>query len=188
MKKIRKNPIGETLMMVNPSKRRRHRKVSFRRYRKNPASLNEAMDMIKPAFIGAGGALATNAATNYLGTSLIPPSLLTGPTLYATKAAIAIGLGMLANRFMNPAMAAKATEGALIVQATQFLQYIALTNMGLNLSGAGYLSPARVVSAPGMRGVGKYVSGTGKYLNGMGDGLANSRDYQQAGARIIPLR
>ena len=180
---MKSNPMGETLMLVNPGKR----KKKFRHYRRNPSggSMRNLTGLIKPAFVGAGGALATNAAVNYLGQSIIPASLLTGPTLYATKAAIAIGLGMLAHRFMSAATATKMTEGALVVQATQLLQYFALTNLGVNLSGAGYLSPARVVSAPGMRGVGKYVSGTGKYLSGDG---GQSQNYAQAGARIMPLR
>lgn len=187
--------MNEILAIVNPRKRRKHH------YRRNPSSRRSSggraisyghtMNLLKPAFIGAGGALANNAVFNYLGASILPASLTTGPVAYATKFASAIGLGMLLGKVVSHQTALKMTEGALIVTATQALQYAALTYAGVNLSGAGYLSPARVVNAPGMvtgvSGTGKFLTGTGKFLSG-GSGVGNSRDYMQAGSRIIPIR
>lgn len=191
-KRAKRNPATEILAVVNPRRRRKHH------YRRNPShrgggsvSFNNAGHLLKKASIGAGGAIANNAFMNYVGTMLLPDSMLQGPMIYVSKFGSAILMGIALKKVgVRPETALKMTEGAMIVTMTQAMQYAALTYAGVNLSGVGYISPGRVVNARqrSMSGAGKYLTGTGKYLSGGGNDMGNSRNYQQAGSRIIPLR
>jgi hypothetical protein len=69
---------------------------------------------LKPAAIGAAGAIATSIAYGYLSPSL-PAALTTGYLPVAVKAAAAIALGMLVGKFMSRQDGQYATIGGLTV-------------------------------------------------------------------------
>jgi hypothetical protein len=185
----------ETLMLVNPRRRgKRSRALSggggF--IRSLTPSLNNMKPMLIGAFQGAAGALAVNAALRFIP---LPAILVTGRTIYLTRAALAIGIGMIAQNFLGGKMAVRMAEGALTVVAVDALRDIVLTTTGVNL---GYYSPARIVGSRattgsgaamrqngnGVAGVGKYlssVSGTGKYLSGGASRMAVNSGYGMPG-------
>ena len=181
----------ETLMLVNPRRRRgkRSRALSGGGFVR---SLTPRLANIKPmllgAFQGAAGALAVNAALRFIP---LPAILVTGRTIYLTRAALALGVGMVAQNFLGGKMAVRMAEGALTVVAVDALRDIVLTTIGLNL---GYYSPARIVGSRattgsgasmrqngnGLSGTGKFLSsvgGTGKFLSGSSNRMAISGGY-----------
>lgn len=99
-----------------PSKRRRRRKMrSFRiKARRNPIAMPKGLmeTQIKPAAVGAAGALANDLVIGFL-VGKLPVSLRTGVMLQAVKAASAIGVGMLAENVVGRGMARQAAIGAL---------------------------------------------------------------------------
>ena len=119
-----------------------------RRTRRNPISLRsagaQAQALFQPALTGAAGALAVNAIINY---APLPDMLKEGRTIYLTKAALAVLLGMLGRQlpFIGRNAAAMA-RGALTVVLTDLGKDLALAYGGMNLSGIGYLNPGWVVS------------------------------------------
>jgi len=160
----------ETLMLVNPRRRRGKRSRALSGgggsfIRSLTPSLTNLKPMLVGAFTGAAGALAVNAALRFIP---LPAILVSGRTIYLTRAALAIGIGMVAQNFLGGKMAVRMAEGALTVVAVDALRDIVLTTTGLNL---GYYSPARIVGArpagngAAMRG----MSGTGRYLSSVGN-------------------
>lgn len=178
----------ETLMLVNPRRRRgkRSRAVASRGgsfIRSFTPSLSNIRPMLVGAFQGAAGALAVNAALRFLP---VPAILTQGRMIYLTRAALALGVGMIAQNFAGNRVATRMAEGALTVVAVDALRDIVLTTTGVNL---GYYSPARVVGSRGgagggaamrVNGAGKYLSsvgGTGKYLSGAASRMAVGNGY-----------
>jgi hypothetical protein len=173
----------ETLMLVNPRRRgKRSRALSggggF--IRSLTPSLNNMKPMLIGAFQGAAGALAVNAALRFIP---LPAILVTGRTIYLTRAALAIGIGMIAQNFLGGKMAVRMAEGALTVVAVDALRDIVLTTTGVNL---GYYSPARIVGArpagngAAMRNNG--MAGTGRYLSSVGN---VGKNLSGAGSRAV---
>ena len=137
MRKRRANPV-----FVHRRKRRRHR---------NPFSTSGIMSNLKPAAIGAAGAIATAIAYGYLSPSL-PATLTTGYIPYVVQAAAAIGIGMLVGKFMSRTDGQYATVGALTVVAvsaiTPLLSSAAPSLPGLSgLGGMGAYQPYRKMGA-----------------------------------------
>jgi hypothetical protein len=166
----------EQLMLVNPRKRSHRRSRGFAGV---GALRIPRMATIQPmligAFQGAAGAIAVNAVLRFLP---LPTLLSVGNMMYLTRAAVAIGVGMLAGQVAGGRIGTRMMEGALTVVAVDVIRDLLMTTAGVNL---GYYSPARVVgSRPAngnggaimrMGGTGKYlsaVSSTGKYLSGNG--------------------
>jgi hypothetical protein len=96
----------------NPVSHRKHRRHRARG--RNPFSVGGLKHAIMPAAIGAGGAIALNIAYGYAAPYL-PASLTTGffPTI--VKIAGALGLGMVAKKFLGSTDAQYVTAGALTV-------------------------------------------------------------------------
>jgi hypothetical protein len=149
-------------MAVAPRRRRRHHKAHrrirrrarnpiFHRRRKrrhNPFSSGGVMAVLKPAAIGAAGALAMNIGYGYLSPSL-PATLTTGYLPVLVKGAAAIGVGMLVGKFMSRQDGMYATVGGLTVVllglVTPMLQSAAPTLPGLSgLAGYGDYIPMRM--------------------------------------------
>lgn len=130
-------------VFANPVRRRRssarkRNPIRAHRRRRNPINMRSLQSTAMDAFKGAAGALAVNAAMKYLP---LPASMVTGYTRYATRAALAIGLGVIGKRFLPGGLAAKMAEGALTVIATDLTREVA-AGQGIDLSGVGYYSPA----------------------------------------------
>ena len=156
-----------------PRKRRKLRAATSgatrRRVRRNPIagpSGGIVASMIN-AGMGASGALAVDAAVTYLP---LPAMLTTGMAKHATKAALALALGMFGRKVIGRS-AAKMAEGALTVVAYTAAKEM-LAGAGMNLA---YISPAQSF-APGMLaapGMAQYVnsfqnSGMGEYVSSAG--------------------
>lgn len=136
--------------------RRRARNPVFSHRRKrrrhhNPFSTSGLMSVLKPAGIGAAGAIAAAIAYGYISPQL-PASLATGffPTLI--KAGAAIGLGMLVGKFMSRQDGQYATIGGLTVvlvgAVTPYITSAAPTLPGLSgLAGYGDYIPHRPMGA-----------------------------------------
>lgn len=149
-RKRRSNP-----RRAHHKRRRRANPVFFHRRKRrrhhNPFSTSGLMSVLKPAGIGAAGAIATSIAYGYLSPQL-PASLTTGylPTL--VKAAAAIGLGMLVGKFMSRQDGQYATIGGLTVvlvgAVTPLITSAAPTLPGLSgLAGYGDYVPYRPMGA-----------------------------------------
>jgi hypothetical protein len=163
-------------LATNPAQRKRRRKiglrvsgapVSRRRARRNPIgspSGGGIVNSIVNAGISASGALAVDAFMTY---APLPASLSTGYAKHATKAALALALGIFGRKILGRT-AAKMSEGALTVIAYTAAKEM-LAGAGMNLA---YMSPAQSFNpAPqiGMSGVAEYVnmyqnSGMGEYV------------------------
>ena len=105
-------------------------------------SFSRPLSLVRPAAAGAAGALLINGIVNH---APLPDTLKAGNMIFVTRAALAIALGLFGPRL--PIIGAYAREGAigaLIVTATDFGKLMAL-QQGINLSGMGYIGPARVV-------------------------------------------
>lgn len=144
------------------SARRHHNPISIRRALSNPVAV------IKPAVVGAAGALAVNAIVNY---APLPDTLKTGNALMLTKAGLAILIGTFGPKLPFVGRhAAKMAEGALTVQMTDLGKQLA-GSYGYNLSGMGFVSPAQIMyrkgAAPGnVRQLSAYV-GPNRGVQGM---------------------
>jgi hypothetical protein len=137
-------------------RRRRARNPVFSRRRsrrraRNPFSTSGLMSVLKPAGIGAAGAIATAIAYGYLSPSL-PATLTTGffPTI--VKGAAAVGLGMLIGKFMSRQDGQYATIGGLTVvlvgAITPYITSAAPSLPGLSgLAGYGDYIPHRPMGA-----------------------------------------
>ncbi len=160
--KRRSNPIA-----TNP-KRRARRSVARttttirRRRHRNPISLKSPMALLMPALMGAGGALAVNAAINYLP---LPAFAKAGRTRYLTQFGLAFALGVFGKKFIG-AKAEEMAKGAMIVTMTNALKDVVGGATGLQLGDAGddgaisYYSPAQIAEyVDGNSGIDMYVSG-----------------------------
>lgn len=146
------------------AKRKHHRRRAARRH--NPISIKGAlarpMGVLIPALAGAAGACAVNGAVN---SSYMPDSLKTGNMLYLTKGALALLIGTFGPKLpVVGKFAHKAAEGALTVLATDIAKQVALEKFNVNLSGVGFVNPARIVSsvpAGNVRALSMYTRGVG---------------------------
>ena len=153
---------------------RRRRRTSSRR-RSNPISIRRALSnpvaVVKPAIVGAAGALAVNGIINY---APLPDTLKTGNALLLTKAVLALAIGTFGPKLpVVGRHAAKMAEGALTVQMADIGKTLAM-NYGYNLSGMGFASPASIMYRQGqqnggnVRQLGAYVTrNQGAGLRGM---------------------
>lgn len=145
------------------------RVIKVRRVRRNPSGLKGAvLGQLMPAATGAAGALALDVTMGYLG-HFIPDSLKTGPVIYATKAGIAIGLGMVASQFLSSNLARQATLGALTVVLHDAAKDVVATTfpavpLGEFVSGVGFANAGSPVALGFDAGMGEYVSGASDYI------------------------
>lgn len=128
---------------ANPRRRRRH----------NPFGSNEIHNVVIPAAIGAGGAIALAVAYGYA-SPYLPSSLTTGFIPTVIQAAGALGLGLLAGKFLGRSQGNYAAMGGLTVVLVN-----AVTPM------ISSVAP----SVPGMSGLG------GVKLGGIGDYIPYKR-------------
>lgn len=155
---------------VNTMKRR------SRRYRRNPSARGRglslstagAMSIVKPAAVGAVGALSVNLIMNQLGSSL-PATLTDGKMNYVTRAAVAMLLGVFGGKVpgLRP-YARNMAQGSLTVTLSDLGREVA-AGAGINLAGmgrVGYINPGFIATPwaagrgniPGTMGrVGQYV-------------------------------
>jgi hypothetical protein len=157
----RKNPI------------RAHRRVRHRR--RNPFGSGEIKSVIVPGLIGAGGAIALAVAYGFA-TPYLPTSLTSGffPTII--QAAGALGIGMLAGKFLGRSAGNAAAVGALtVIAVNQITPLISSATSGAvpGMSGFGGLKLGGVGDyVPYRRPIGAYMPGkvmpTGRRGSGMG--------------------
>lgn len=83
-----------------------------RRYRRNPVKLSLVNSMVKPAAIGAAGAIGLDLAYAYLP---IPEGIKAGPFKYVAKGGAAIAMAMIAEKIMSKSTARELGRGALTV-------------------------------------------------------------------------
>lgn len=140
-----------TIRQSNPVRRIRRRR--------NPTNpVGGAMGLINSALLGTAGATLVNVTTNFLP---LPPMLSTGYAKYLTRGALAIVMGLFGRRLMGR-NALKMAEGALTVALTDAVQLAGAgmkMNLGYYAPAEQYVTPAPMLSAPGM----------GEYMSGMGD-------------------
>lgn len=146
---------------------------SYRRARKTNTALAGKglgiVNLLKASGIGAAGALAIDLVYAKLP---IPASMQTGTLAPVTKAAVTVGLGMLAGKVLSKPMAHSAVVGALTVQLHAILKNMA-AGVGIagytDINGIEYYSPAEIAAS----GMSQYISGAdgvGEYVNGV-DGV-----------------
>jgi len=162
--------------------------MSRRRRHRNPLSMGGLKGALVPAAIGAVGALGVQVAYSYA-TPYLPASLTSNQYVSsATRIGIAIGVGMLAKRFVGAQKAQAAVLGAITVELASMASF-ALAGKVPGLSGFGaylgsgmgaYSSPNPAPYLQGLRGLGslqaysvpRAMSGFGGLGLGMG-GLGN---------------
>lgn len=146
---------GEEILLVNPRRRKRRakgkrksamgytvgsrkirrRKLNPRHRRRNPRfSLRGVTGLVLPAATGAAGALALDVALAYIP---VPDTFRTGWMGTATKAAGAIGLGMLAGKFLSRRTGALFTAGALTIIAYQAIRNLIPAEVKTKVKGLG---------------------------------------------------
>lgn len=160
---------------LNPRGRRR-------RYRRNPfglPSFGGIMGQLTQAGYGAAGGIALNLALSYLP---LPDVLKTGWARHATRVAGALGLGMVAKKFLGAkgnAVAAGAMTIVVYDVLKQLLGQFAPEIGGrlgefedVSLSGDDFYSPASYVSG--------YLDGDGSPGDGDVDGTGGQQEYMGA--------
>lgn len=170
----------------SPARRHKSRAHSRRR-RSNPISLGSfarPMSLLKPALIGAAGAVLVNTALSKVASNL-PASLTTGNAMYLTRAIAAIGLGYAASKMgAGSAVGAKLAEGSLTVTFHDMI--VANLGASMGLAGAGmranrgvgtYVRTADSRSQPFIPGVAKYLPpAAGPFQpNGVLQGMGSTR-------------
>lgn len=177
---------SRSVVVYTRKRRRNPRRKSYRRHRhrarsRNPFSTGSIKSALMPALFGAGGAIVTNIAFGY-GSSYLPASLQTGWGAFAVQAAVAIGIGFLAGKFMGRSDGQAVAVGGLTV--------VAVTALTPVLSSA-------VPSLPGLsglRGLADYQPyrrpGVGAYMRQKGVGrlgfYSPAAVVQQSGRALGP--
>jgi hypothetical protein len=179
-----------TITVRSNPRRRRARRSARRSYRRNPvsvagirATLPGITSAATRALSGAAGAVVVDMAMGQAA-KVLPANLTSRYNAagginwlyYASKAAIAIGLGVAGQRLLPGRMktfAARGAEGSLTVQAYEILRAVIPADM-INL---GYYNPA-TVTGRGMNGL-RRVGRVGKYLT---PGVAGMRASFPAGS------
>lgn len=178
-----------TVTTAAPAKRRRvsrsrARTVARRSIRRIGGGLMRSgvINTVKNSVIGASGALAVDVAFNKLP---LPAFLKTGQMAHVSKAALAVGVGMLVSRFANKDLGNRLAEGSITVTAYTALRGMVGGALGLsgiedfnspyydptNINGMGFYNPALP-----MNGMGEYVSGADA---GMGMYMENEESGYQ---------
>lgn len=182
----------QELLLVNPRKRRRRRRKghsmsrrrrrnphkyryrSMRRRRRNPAMrlprVGQVTQMLVPAFQGAAGAIATDAAFRMIPLPGALAQLKTGFLAPVTKIAVAIGVGAIANAIGGRQLGQRMTSGALVMIAYDFWRATLARFMpqaaGEYISGLGYGGAGMIVDDSGQivpnGGMQEYISGMGE--------------------------
>ena len=166
-----------------------------RRYRRNPIGA-DIMPLLKSAAVGAGGAIVVDVLAGYV-LPLLPATLNTTTTYPLIKGALAIGFGMAAKKFMSPTMAARMTEGSLVVTLHSFIQ--SMMPSGITMGSLRYISPATQYiprlnqnmdqtqdDASQFAGLGMYrAGGQSQFTQGI-HGLAGLRALGRLGAYVLP--
>ncbi len=147
--------------------RRRVGSVVRRARRSNSVATSQGrgiLGLAKQAGLGAIGSVAIDIIYAKLP---IPASLKTGNTAPLVKAAVTIGIGLLASKFANKQLAHGATVGALTVQMASFLHGILPASLQgyTDINGIEFYTPAVNAGSDmgmylsGNSGMGEYVSG-----------------------------
>lgn len=167
----------------NPSRRRRSSRRRSRGMLNLGAgklsigsALRSPVATLKPAAIGAVGAIAVNTAMGRI-LPMIPgaPAFMAGRMRYVTQVMGALALAGLASklRVIGPSTAAKMAEGSLTVTMVDVIRDFA-GQAGINLAGMGYYLPGYGVNAtapvPGGAARPARLAGVGQYLTGPGAG------------------
>ena len=164
---------------ANPIKRRRRpaslvaKRVTRRR--RNPIklpSMSGIGGLLKPAMIGAAGAVAVDAAMAYVP---LPAVLQTGNMAIITRGAAAVLLGTLGRKLIGPSATTMAV-GALTVTAYSLTKSL-LAQSGFAL---GYIGPGVSASMPAVTSAPAQAS-----LNGVGAYLPPPRGGVGFGPRIF---
>lgn len=179
-------------------RRRRHRALGrhiHRRIRRNPRlQLGVSGGIIRgalvPGAIGAGGALAVDIVMGYA-SPYLPAQLQTGWFNIAVKGAAAVGVGMVAGKFLGRERGRVAMLGGLTVVLYGALRAMLATSGIKGLSGLGMhdYTPYRMgaympgpTGTPGIRGLG-YVSPAAT----IGSAVALSPQMSGLGAYMRPM-
>jgi hypothetical protein len=186
-KKRRKRRTAALATSPAPVRRSRRRRITGRRRSRssggrrmprlsfNPKSF--ISDTLMPAAIGAGGALALDAALTFAA-PYIPASLNTGIARTGVKIAGAIAIGMAASMIGGKRLGEQVMAGAIIVTAYGFLKpFAAGVIPGVAGYDMGWVSPAMQV--------GSYVGSDNAYtgsMPGMGVFVGESEENYYANA------
>lgn len=186
-KRPAKRRVRRVARKANPVRRRRRasvRRVSRRATRgrrRNPiVSANTVKGQLKTATTGALGALGLDMALAYLP---LPASIIGGTIGKVTKAAAAIGLGIVANKLgVSAANANRMAEGALTVQLhgigkgllAQYVPQVALSEYlsdeGLGYQGSGW-NPSVIDNPDWTSGMSAYLPDAVGVQNGVNNGV-----------------
>lgn len=182
----RSNPIAAANPVATYRRRRRSasRKTVRRRRRSNPISargfLSQLTGALTPAIVGAGGAIAVDAAWRFIP---LPLNLKSGYAGIAAKAVATVGIGMLLNRFVGGRIASQMVQGALAVQAYQVIKPLAASvapNV-LGYYGAGAVlndTPSSLsLAGPVPDSLNEYLSGVGGVGEYLSDGDGQSAEW-----------
>lgn len=188
--KAKPKPRAKPRAKAKPNPRTRRRAAPRaaprkRRYaRRNPRALtlrSLQTDLLMPAVAMGGGALLVDAV---YGAVPWPANLNVGPVGALTRAAVAIGAGMLASNFLGKKIGTSVALGGLVTQAygmakPQIQAMFPALNMGEFIGWGpqlgyeppgngemGYVSPARVIAPP------QAGTGMGMYLNDYSGGYS----------------
>jgi hypothetical protein len=159
---------SRTRVSSNPIKRRRRsalkavRHHSHRRVRRNPTAVRSYSgnlgSMVKCAGIGAVGAIAVDTLYNYLP---LPVTMKTGLVGTASKAALAVAVGVLGKKFMGRT-AGEMAQGSLTVIAYDLIKsYMPVTLPAV--AGMGYLAPGINGGYLPQQGMGEYMANGGNF-------------------------
>lgn len=177
--RIRRRRLKNPFAAVNP-RRRRHRSHGIRRRRRNPRAIGRSLSVrgivsqLIPAATGAVGAVGLDIALSYIP---VPDAYKTGWIGTGVKIAGAIGLGMLAGRFVGRERGKLFTAGALTVIAYQVVRGLASQALGdkvKGLSGVADFTDLQLSSNIAGDGMGAYMRpalagpGLGAYMNPAG--------------------
>lgn len=176
--KVRRKTRATTVKVFAPNPKRHKRRARVMKFRRNPKrrtssglglsmpSSGNIMNMVKVATIASAGGVLLDIGYNYIP---IPASLKTGPVSHLVKGAAAIGLAIVAKKFVGAKMANELAFGALTVTLYGALRAAANTalpslklglydDLGLYLDGGMHSSNSGGASGLGYYGAGM-VSG-----------------------------
>lgn len=184
--------------MSNPKRRRRNpakRKVRARVHRnpapvvrprarrRNPIGMNSSgkpFSLLTPALVGALGATAVNTVYNNVA-GMLPASFTTGNMAFLSRAALSLGLAMVApHAGSKKAAVLQMAEGSLTVTLHDAI--VALSGgMGMTLGGMGVYMPGRIQQTPRAGGrPAVQLNGMNAYLTGNGSPQAAVQAQRQA--------
>lgn len=130
-------------------------------------SSHSAMGMVKNGAIGGAGAVGVDVLMGYA-SNVLPANLVSRVNpdgsmnylYYATKGALAVGIGLYGGKVLPAGVAPKIAEGALTVMSYEILRGFVPTGIRL-----GFFNPAPAMGNAGNMGKILNVGGTGKILD-----------------------